>query len=244
MLHHDQGVVSKPTMTDGLALHLACRRRRQTLDVVKLVYNAYPQAMHTHNNDGETPLDILESVDMMSTPRDICENVDVMRRFLEAQLEWERQAREQTQPDEQGQLPIHRFLQSPDVPLGTAKLMISANPESAKACDSKGFIPLHYACKFGHVDVVKILVDLYKESMKRVTLSGDLPLHIACREGKCSVINWIMDRSDYGVSLRNKDGKLPIELLLCGADVDRDSLAYIEAVNHLLRANPDVLECA
>jgi hypothetical protein len=35
---------------------------------------------------------------------------------------------------------------------------------------------------------------------------------------------------------------LYIELLLC-ADVNRDCLKYIEAVNRLLRADPDVLGC-
>jgi hypothetical protein len=73
-------------------------------------------------------------------------------------------------------------------------------------------------------------------------LSGELPLHIACREGKCGVINCILGRFNHGVSSRNKDDKLPIELLLC-ADVDRDCLIYIEAVYRLLRTDPDVLGC-
>jgi ankyrin repeat protein len=196
--------------------------------MVKIVYNAYPQAIHVRGSRGFTSLGYA---------------VGNLRRFLEAQVEWERQAREQRQPDERGRLPIHRLLQSSDVSVGTVELMISQNLESATTRDNQGFIPLHYACKFGHLDVAKFLVDFDKDSLKAVTLNGDLPLHIACREGKCSVINWIMGRSDYGVSLRNKDGKLPIELLLCGADVDRHSLEYVEAMNHLLRSNPGVLEC-
>jgi ankyrin repeat protein len=116
--------------------------------------------------------------------------------------------------------------------------MISANPESATARDNTGLNPLHHACNFCQVDVVKLLVDSNENSLEEV------PLHLACREGKCSVINWIMDRSDYGVSLRNKDGKLPIELLLC-ANVNRDSLEYVEAMNRLLslRAYPVIMEC-
>jgi ankyrin repeat protein len=121
--------------------------------------------------------------------------------------------------------------------------MVSAHPESTRVRDHMGFNPLHYACKFCNLDVVKILLaDSNEDSLKEVTLSGEMPLHLACREGKCSVINWIMDRSDYGVSLRNKDGKLPIELLLC-ANVNRDSLEYVEAMNRLLRAYPVIMEC-
>jgi ankyrin repeat protein len=227
LLQHDQGAVSQPTIHGILPLRIACFH--QSLEIAKLVFNAYPQAIHTRNNEGETPLDGWRNVDA--------------RTFLEAQLQWERQAREQRQPDEQGRLPIHRFLQTPEVSVGTVELMISANPESATALDNAGLNPLHYACNFGQVDVVKLLVDSNENSLKQLGLSGELPLHLACREGKCGVINCILGRSDYGVSSRNKDGHLPIELLLfCEHDVDRDSLEYVEAMHRLLRGYPCVME--
>jgi ankyrin repeat protein len=93
------------------------------------------------------------------------------------------------------------------------------------------------------VRMLSSFVDSNEESLKEVNSSGELPLHIACREGECSTVNCILERSDYGASSRNKDGKLPIELLLLCADVDRDCLKYIEAINRLLRADPDVLGC-
>jgi ankyrin repeat protein len=231
MLTNDQGAVSKPTRDGGLALHLACESQRP-LEIVKLVYNKHPQAIYMRENDGSTPLDVCH------------DDSDGTRTFLGAQLEWERQAREQRQPDEQRQLPIHRLLQSHDVPVGTVELMIAANSDSATACDNKNFLPLHYACKFGHVDAVKFLVDFDEESIKEFTVSGELPLHIACREGKCSTINYILEMSDcYGISSCNKYGKLPIDLLL-GANVNQDSLEYVEAMYRLLRAHPGVLGCA
>jgi ankyrin repeat protein len=231
LLQHNQGAASKPTICGGLALHLACERC-QSLEVVKLIYNAYPEAIHTRNNRDRSPLDI-------------CLYNGNARRFLSDQLEWERRARENTQPDEQGQLPIHILLQSPDVSVGTVQLMTSAHPESARARDNSGLNPLHYACKFGHVDVVKFLLDFDEESTKDVTLSGDLPLQFACREGKCGVVNFILEisGSSYGVASRNNYGKLPIELLL-GADVNQNSLEFVDAMYRLLRAHPGVLECA
>jgi ankyrin repeat protein len=223
LLKNDQGAVSQHH--GALALHIACLFH--SLDIVKLVYNKYPRAIHTRADDGRNPLDC-------------CENTTT-RTFLEAQLEWEREASEQRQPDEQGRLPIHRLLQSPDAPVGTVELMTTSNPETATVRDHYlGFIPLHYACSFCHLDVVKFLVDSNEDSLQEVTLSGELPLHIACHEGKCGVVNYILEKSDFGVSTRNNDGKLPIELLIC-ADVNRDCLKYIEAVNRLLRAYPGVL---
>ena len=90
----------------------------------------------------------------------------------------ERQAREQRQPDEQGLLPIHRALQDPDVSLGTVQLMIFDSPESSIARDNEGFVPLHYACRIGQLDVVKFLLDFDEGSYKEFTVRGDLPLHI------------------------------------------------------------------
>jgi ankyrin repeat protein len=63
LLLHDQGAVSKHTNL-GLPLHLACWRQ-QTLDVVKLVYNKYPQGIHlTRNKDGKTLLNCCKNGDI------------------------------------------------------------------------------------------------------------------------------------------------------------------------------------
>jgi ankyrin repeat protein len=73
LLLNSPGAVSQPLLDDGvLALHIACMCRL-SLEIVKLVYNAYPQAIHTGDSDGETPLDF-------------CQNGGT-RTFFEAQLE-------------------------------------------------------------------------------------------------------------------------------------------------------------
>jgi ankyrin repeat protein len=118
-----------------------------------------------------------------------------------------------SQPDGNSQLPIHHVLRTSDVSLGTIKLMAAANPTSLTTADSQGFIPLHIACKVGHVDVVKYLVEFHTQSLRVETLKGYLLLHLACMYGKCNVVNYIMERSDYGVSLRIH-GQLPFDLLL------------------------------
>lgn len=43
----------------------------------------------------------------------------------------------------------------------------------------------------------------------------------------------------WRVLVENKDAKLPIQLLLYHSECDRDSLEYVQAVNALLRANPE-----
>ena len=55
LLTHDQGAVSTPTSMGILPLHLACVCRH--FEIVILVFDANPQAIHTSDDSGEAPLD-------------------------------------------------------------------------------------------------------------------------------------------------------------------------------------------
>jgi hypothetical protein len=56
-----------------------------------------------------------------------------------------------------------------------------------------------------------------------------------------NVMSYIIERSTHQLTELNSEGKLPIELLLYEAEYNRDSLEYVQAVNELLRANPESL---
>jgi ankyrin repeat protein len=230
LILHDQGALAMPNHFGGLPLHEACDAKHQNLSVVKLLYDANPKAMEIRNNDGDTPLDIARQG-----------NQTEFAAFLQLQLELQHQARDIVQPDQNGQLPIHRVLKTPEPSLGTIKLMAADNPASLAAADIRGFIPLHIACKFGHLDIVKYLIEAKEDSLQATTVRGYPPLHLACLSGKCHVVNYILERSDHGVS-SPIHGRLPIELLLSeSANCDRSSLEYVDAVRRLLRANPEAI---
>ena len=44
--------------------------------------------------------------------------------------------------------------------------MAAANPTSLTTADNQGFIPLHFACQLGHLDIVKYIVEAYEELLK------------------------------------------------------------------------------
>jgi ankyrin repeat protein len=162
LLLRDQGAVSTPYDvgdTGELPLHLACKW--QPLSIVKLVYNAYPEALHRQNDYEETPLNIA---------RDYYESDVVV--FFETQVELEHQAHENVQPDRNGQLLIHCVLLTSEPSLGTIKLMAAANPASLTAAKNQGFIPLHFACTFGHAGVIKYIVEANEELLKVKTSRG------------------------------------------------------------------------
>lgn len=116
--------------------------------------------------------------------------------------------------------------------------MAKANPASLTTADVKGRIPLHIAIRHRDIDVVRHLIEAnhLKISDKR----GNCALQYACLAGKCDIINYFLEQSTHGVSSRNSDGKLPIQLLLYDAECDRDNLEYMGTVHSLLFAYPNV----
>eukprot|EP00956_Cyclotella_meneghiniana_P025779 scaffold54458_cov36-Cyclotella_meneghiniana.AAC.4 len=226
LLKHDKGAVSTPARHGDLPLHIACEEGRG-LAFVKLLFDAHPDGIFFRNENGNTPVD-----------RAISNNTAEVD-FLESQIEFYRQAQEDQDPDVYGQLPIHRVLQmqKENVSLGTIKLMVGAHRASVTVADIHGCIPLHYACRFGDLNIVKYLVDNDKNSLATFDSGGNLPLHHACLAGKPDTVSYILDTTDHGVTVRTHDGKLPIQILLFDVICDRE-LQYVDAVDSLFRANP------
>jgi len=85
------------------------------------------------------------------------------------------------------------------------------------------------------------LVELDQDSLKKTDAKGNLALHHACLGGWYDIIIYVLGKSSHGVTMQNLDKKLPIKLLLCEADCDRNSLGFTAAVDLLLRSCPDTL---
>ena len=233
LLHHDRGAVSKPDGIGYYPLHRACmfmRSSQSSIDIVALVYNAYPEAIFIEC-DGKSPLFFA---------RHYASN-DEVASFLEAQLDFIRQAREDIEQDHHGNLPIHRVLQNESVPVGSVKLMLAANPNSIFMANNVRMTPLHVACQSGNLDAVKCLVHTNSNSLQVCDGKGNSALHIACLTGKYNITNFILNQPGHGASSHNADGKLPIQLLLFEAECDRDSLEYMDSIDSLLRAYPTAL---
>ena len=167
-----------------------------------------------------------------------------MIEFLEHQLDLERQAREERETDEHGQLPIHEALQDRETEVGAIKLMVAAYPASIGMTDIQCHTLLHIACQGGNLDTVKYIMGISQDFLNLPDLDGNLPLHIACMRGNCDLIPHIIEQSTFGVMLQNSAKQTPIELLLFESECDRDSMEYVEAVRCLFQVNPDeMLQC-
>ena len=227
LLRNDRGAISAADQSAGnLPLHIACSGN-VGINIIKHIYDAYPEAIHVQNNRVQTALDYARS----HAKPEVVE-------FLETQFRYEQQAKEQLVSDRNRQLPVHRAVLDRNVSIGTIKLMLAANPNSITAGDNQGSTPLHLACQVGDIDKAKYLVDVYESALQMYNSHGECPLQIACHHGRCDIINYILEKSDHGLSVRNAEKRLPIQVILFDADCDRDSLEFVEAVGRLLFAYP------
>ena len=81
--------------------------------------------------------------------------------------------------------------------------------------DSEGWCPLHYAAKYGRLEIVKLLlphcnphVEVAKGKYQRSTA-----LHLACANGRRDVAEILLEHNDQGaVMKRDKEGNTPLHL--------------------------------
>ena len=221
-----------------LPLHCACAAYTPNLSSVQILYDAYPEAILISDENGYTPLDLARN--------------QPTKDFIQTQLVYARQAQDVTamttiDDDDDGWLPLHRALKD-NVPLGSIKLLVKGIPDAVQVSDQNGAYPLHIACEFSSVNLVKYLVELAAvDTLNNVDAKNNSLLHYACRGGNLGAVKYLLERNVPSVSERNNDNMLPLHLLLeCGENtyqikVDKGSIEYIETVWLLLLANPEVV---
>jgi len=238
LLKHDPSAASKRTEDENkrLPLHLAAEYGH--LEAIKVLYDAYPEAVFIHDRDGETPSQLAR------------QSQSVFSRFVlayfQTQHEYTRRAQDMVftmTPDKNGWLPLHRSLKD-DVSLGTIKLLVKGGPVAVWTADKKLAFPLHIACEFCSVKVVRYLVGESNEHiLGHLDANNDSVLHYACRGGNLDVVKYLLDEYASLVASveANKAGELPLHLLCeAGKDkVDIDSVEYVETIWLMLLANPE-----
>jgi len=228
LLKHDPHAASRTTENDSrqLPLHLACKYAHD-IEVIRALFDAYPQAILVHNGEGKTPLELARG--------------DCFVNFLQTQQAYVQQAQDikrKTTLDENDWLSLCCALKD-NASLGSIKLLV----QSLRSIGHTNSFPLNTACEFSSVKVVRYLVDLDSVPVER--LASLQLLHVACRGGNLGVIKYFLD---YHVSLIasaevNENGELPIHLLCAaGKDVvDCDSKEYIDIIWRMLLASPEAL---
>lgn len=205
----------------------------QNVDVAKYLFRLYPETASKPDRFGMLPLhlvgefhDDLEIINLIFNAHP--EAMDVRDEDGDTPMD---KARE-TEEYEEGNVVVVNFLQCQDQLRRQARARARENTTT----------PIHFALlsKDVSVGVLKLLLADYPKSLQKHDLEHYHAIHIACQLGNFEIINFLLEKSECGLSEKNSDGKLPIQLLLFDADCDRKSLEYTAAVHLLLLKNPAV----
>lgn len=67
--------------------------------------------------------------------------------------------------------------------------------------------PLHYACEYGHLNIVKLLIEKHSYNINAQDYHGSTPLHLAIEFGHFEVANYLLSNPEIIPELEDKSGK-------------------------------------
>jgi len=234
LLKHDPDMASKNTTDNNrqLPLHIACQYCKRP-KAIQVLYDVFPEASLVLDADGKPPTQLVKK------------GRKKVFKFFRDQYEYVKKLKDvgiMHSPDKNGWLPLHHALKD-NVSLGTIKLIVKNCPAAVRMADDKLAFPIHIACEFTSVKVVKYLVEYDSIPMGQLDTNKDSILHYACRGGNLDVVKYLLDNSFVSSAEMNGHGELPTHLLCeAGKDkVDVDSAEYVETIWLMLLANPEAV---
>ena len=205
----------------ALPLHLAAYSGK--VESTHMLFDAYPEGIFVGTTMRDSVIAISRKHHMYKWRTS---EATAIISFLNTQLAYAQMAQGLTfmsTTDETGRLPLHNSLVG-GASLGSVKLFTKGNP-SAFVADQNGALPLHLACEFSSVKVVKFLLKLGKDSLGASSNvvscancgngeGSDLKACTACKLVKyCNVTCQKAHRSQHKKACKKRAAEIQIEAL-------------------------------
>ncbi|KAL7544946.1 hypothetical protein ACHAWF_008315 [Thalassiosira exigua] len=168
LLKKDFDAVSTVGVDGNLPLHQACRS--PDLDIIRLLFRAYPAAIHATNFQQEFPIHLAMR---LSDETDFEGLV-----FLSKQLPYALSVL-----DEEGLSCAHIACTSENS-IRKLEMICDIYPEAYKSESSEHGLPIHYACKMGQVEEVKFLARQFPELLEVFVDNIGYPLHCVQKKNR------------------------------------------------------------
>ena len=95
--------------------------------------------------------------------------------------------------------------------------------------------PLHFACRYGWLDVVKLLIEKHNRDPEAKDKNQETPLHHACRSISTtapSVVKYLLESRRCDVNCKNKDGMTPIQVT---------PISRTDIIKELIQIDPNIV---
>lgn len=201
-----------------LHFHLGCSD--SSMDVVQMLFDAYPGAILVSDSKGDDASTLIRKVILSLDEANKWKEKRIQKilDFVEKQKEYCTLARQGdehlTTPDEHGRLLLHKALADKGVSLGTITMIVGKQDTAARVADNDGLYPLHIASMYCTVDILCHVLGFDKSAVNKVDNEGNNIQHAACKTGNLKVVEYIIDRHGSLASKANNKGQLPIVTLL------------------------------
>ena len=218
-------------------LHLACRNKNML--IVEMLTAKQPD-IYAKNNDGNTPISeafhphchnlemvwlILSHLYTTSNKRETLEHSAILYNYCDLSV---------LKQLVKGGLDISQFFKCNSTSLKNILHIICGQAGDINALkyfvqsydcflmpkDRNGWTPLHYACNYGHLDIVMYLMNELNCESQTESTKGEMPLvHVACspccsEEKALSVLNFLIVACKCDQNARDIDGNSPLMYLL------------------------------
>ena len=91
--------------------------------------------------------------------------------------------------------------------------------------NSDGDLPLHLACAYKSLEVVKRVSNC--DVNAKTSHTGNTPLHIACERGSAEIVKYLVETRHCNTTVRNSNGELPLHI-----SCTHDSLEVVKRVSN------------
>lgn len=223
------------------------------IQIIKALYEVYPDAIHLKDVDGKVPLhQIIESNVSMDkveylmsrypegsrvqcndgwTPLHWASQRHTTADVLDALLEGVHKEAAALQ-NKEGKLPLHIAAASGH--RVAVEKLLKVYPDGAMVADQDGALPLHLAAK-KDPHIAELIIEVRPESVEVADGSGMLPLHYCTMQGPFSSVELtekIIDMYPRAASIQDSNGMLPLHWLAMRG-------ANLPSVRLLLAAYPE-----
>jgi len=106
-----------------------------------------------------------------------------------------------------------------------------------------GITSLHYACRGGHIEIVKLLLNDKRIDINKACNEGETSLHYACDHGHFEIVQHIL-ASGRGVNLtiQNNEGMTPIDIARNNKEENEDCEEFSDIIELLESFERDPIE--
>ena len=75
-----------------------------------------------------------------------------------------------------------------------------------------GFMPIHEACQFGSLEILKFYLEIDRSQQTVRTFDGRKPLHVCAKYGQLELVKYLVEERNDDYKDTNDDGKTPFDI--------------------------------